>query len=96
MVYGGAGAGAAAAAAAIAQAIKASGAIIKLEPEEFTKILNRCEEPLIVMARSGFRKKKYSYLTAYKGLIFHTETTQAFNLPSKAEVIASQKIWIPS
>jgi len=34
--------------AAIAQAVKASGAIVRLNPEEFLKILNKAEAPLEV------------------------------------------------
>ena len=34
--------------AAIAQAVKASGAIVRLNPEEFQKILNKAEAPLEV------------------------------------------------
>ena len=47
MVYGGGAAagGAAAAAAAVAQAIKASGAIVSLEPEEMQKILASAQNP---------------------------------------------------
>lgn len=48
----GAAAGAAAAAGAIvAQAIKASGAIVEVEPEDFQNLVNREEKPLIVVSR---------------------------------------------
>jgi hypothetical protein len=40
----------AAAAAAIAQAIKASGVLVRVEPREFSKILNRVKDPLVVTA----------------------------------------------
>ena len=48
------GGAAAAAAAAIAQAIKASGVIVRVEPDEFVKLLARQSEPLIVCAVGGF------------------------------------------
>ncbi len=44
----------AAAAAVIAEAIKASGAIVKVEPNAFVEILRRVEDPLIVFATGGF------------------------------------------
>src|SRR2546425_725737 len=47
---------AAAHAAAIAQAIKASGVVVRLEAGEFLRILHRQDEPLIVLARGGFLK----------------------------------------
>lgn len=91
---GAAGAGAAAAAAA-AQAIKASGAIIKMEPSDFQAILSRQEDALVVMAEGGFLGKTYSYLTSYRGLIFYTKTGEPMHLPSDAELIRAEKIWIP-
>jgi len=91
------GAGAAAArAAAIAQAIKASGAIVRLEPDDFLTILSKSVKPLVVIAEGGFVKKEYQYLTAYKGLIFFTKSQTTLLLPGDAEVIAAKKIWIPS
>jgi hypothetical protein len=93
MVYASGAAGAAA--AAIAQAIKASGAIVSLEPDEFNKILAKSEKPLVVIARGGLVKPNYQYLTAYKGLIFFTTSKTELLLPGSAEVILSRKIWIP-
>ena len=37
-------------AATIAQAVKASGTLVRLEPTEFSRILNRQEAPLVVRA----------------------------------------------
>jgi hypothetical protein len=92
MAYGG---GAAAAhAAAIARAIKASGAIVRVEPEDFMTILSKTREPLVVMAKGGFMKPNYQYLTAYKGLIFFTKSPTQLMLPS-VELIVSKQIWIP-
>lgn len=87
---------AAIAAAAIAQAVKASGAIVKLEPAEFSKILGRQEEPLVVAAAPlGFLRSKWQYLTSYKGLAFYTKSAQQLMLPSRALVVSAKTIWIP-
>ncbi len=92
----GAGAGAAAAAAAIAQATKASGAIVRMEPEQFRKILDRAESALVVTTLSkGLFKNKHQYLTNYKGIFFFTESVDPLAIPSKVETIACSKIWIP-
>lgn len=91
----GAAGAAAAAAAAIAQAIKASGAIVRVEPEEFLKIVSRSEEPLVVTAEGGFLGTTHQYLTSYKGLAFYTKSSEALHLPGDAELIVSRKIWIP-
>ncbi len=93
MAYGG---GAAAAyAAAIARAIKASGAIVSVEPDTFIKLTSRVEKPLVVTATGGIFKKNYQYLTAYKGLFFFTKAIVPLMLPGGTEVITTEKIWIP-
>ncbi len=96
MAYGAGGAAAAARAAAIAQAIKASGAIVRVEPDDFMMILSKTREPLVVMAKGGFLKTNYQYLTAYKGLVFFTKSPAPLMLPGSAEVVAARQIWIPN
>lgn len=95
MAYAG-GAAAAAAAAAIARATKASGAIVNMEVDEFQTILARAERPLVVIAPGGFLSRGFSYLTPYKGLVFHTKSKTELTLPGRAEVIYAKSIWIPS
>ena len=88
-------AGGAAAAAAIAQAIKASGVVVHLKPEEFAKLLGRIPEPLVIYAEGGMFTTKYQYLTSYKGLAFFTKAREAVPLPAGTELIVAEKIWIP-
>lgn len=85
-----------AAGAEMAQAIKASGAIIKVEPIDFMTIVQSAENPLVVYCQGGFFSTKFQYLTSYKGLIFYTKSKTPLDLPSSAEVITAKKIWIPS
>ncbi|MEJ2701809.1 MAG: hypothetical protein P8Z79_05145 [Sedimentisphaerales bacterium] len=96
MTNGAAAGGAAAAAAAIADAIKASGAIVRVEATDFETILNKVDNPLVVCSESRFFSTKYHYLTAYKGLIFYTKTASPLMLRPSIEVIRARKIWIPS
>ena len=84
-----------AAAAAIAEAIKASGAIVRVGPRDFATILSRVDEPLVVIAEGGFFLASYQYLTSYKGLVFFAKSRTPLDLPPKAEVIQAEKIWIP-
>ena len=91
----GAAVGEAAAAAAIARAIKASGAIVAVESNDFMTILSRNEKPLVVTARGGFLNRRYRYLTSYRGLFFYCESSTPVMLPGNIELIASRKIWIP-
>ena len=92
MTYGG---GAAAAAAAIAQATKASGAIVKMTPDNFMKIINKMDDGLVVVAEGGVFRKNYQYLTSYKGLFFFTKSPEPLSISSRVEMVASAKIWIP-
>ena len=89
------GGGAAAAAAAIAQATKASGAIVRMEPEQFQKLLSRSNDPAVVMAHHGWPTKKFHYMMSYKGLFFYTKAVDAMMLPSGTDLITAEKIWIP-
>jgi len=95
MVYG-AETGAVGAENAIAEAIKASGAIVRVEPGDFEAVLEKTEAPLVVTAQGGVFKTNYHYLTAYKGLIFYTKTPMPLALPPKTETINAKKIWVPS
>lgn len=96
VVAAGAG-GSAAMAAVIAQAVKATGAIIKLEPQEFEKILARSDSPLVVIAPGGFLGRSRKYLTGYRGLFFYTSTGRdsPLRIEGRCEVIRAGKIWIP-
>ena len=96
MGYAAGGGAAAARAAAIAQAIKASGAIVSVEPDEFVKIIAKAEKPLVVMAQGGAFKKHYQYLSTYKGLVFHTKSRTLLMLPGGVELVAAKQIWVPS
>ena len=93
---GAAAAGAAAsAAAAIANAIKASGVLVRVTPGDFMAILKRMDEPLVVVGKGGYFKKHYRYLTSYRGLAFHTQSADALVLPPRAEIVGAKQISIP-
>lgn len=90
-----AGAAAGAAAAAIAQATKASGVIVRVEPDDFLGILRRQPNALVVQATGGFFTTSYQYLTSYKGLAFFTKSPVPLDLPSGTEVVQAGRIWVP-
>jgi hypothetical protein len=87
---------AAAHAAALAQAIKASGTLVRLEPRDFSRILQKQESPLVVRAKGGLFKSKWYYLTSYKGLAFFCLSPEPLSLSGRAEVVEASKIWAPS
>ena len=88
-------AGGAAVAAAIAQAIKASGVVVRVDPADFEIIMRKSEKPLVVYARGGFLSTNHQYLTSYKGLAFFTKSAEQIQLPFGTELIEAKKIWIP-
>ncbi|MHC4618650.1 MAG: hypothetical protein ACYTEQ_12960 [Planctomycetota bacterium] len=93
-IAGGAAGGAAA--AIIAEAIKASGAIVRVESADFETILGKNENPLVVYREGGLFSTTYQYLTAYKGLVFYCKTRTPLMLPGRVETIRAKTIWIPS
>ncbi|HHW74851.1 MAG TPA: hypothetical protein GX744_06300 [Firmicutes bacterium] len=88
--------GAAAAAAAIAQAIKASGAIVRVSAEDFTTIVDRVERPLVVVSVGKVLVKRYHYLTSYKGLIFYTKSPRELMFKGTTEYITAGSIYVPN
>jgi hypothetical protein len=94
MTYSAAGTSAAAAAAATSNAIKASGAIIQLEPEDFLAILAKNSDPIVVQSPPGIFTK-HKYLTSYKGLFFYTKSRDPLIIPINIETINAKKIYIP-
>jgi CRP-like cAMP-binding protein len=95
MILAGGAVAAGAAAAAIAQAIKASGAIVSIEADDFLRVLQRAQAPLVVHALGGIFSTNYQYLTSYKGLAFFTKSASPLDLPSGCEVVLAKRIWIP-
>ena len=85
----------AAAEATIANAIKASGVVVRVEPVDFARILGKADQPLVVYAQAGIFSTSHLYLVGYKGLAFFTKSSDQIVLPRGAEVIRAKKIWIP-
>jgi hypothetical protein len=92
---GGSSAAVAAASAAIATAVKACGTIVRVEPDEFLRILSFQQNPLIVRAKGGFLSNSYRYLTSYKGLAFFCRSRTELNLPGESQRIDANKMSIP-
>jgi hypothetical protein len=88
-------AGAAAAAAAIANAIKASGVVVRLDAKDFQAILRKVENPLVIYAEGGIFSTNYQYMVSYKGFAFVTKTSAPILLPSNVETVMAKKVWLP-
>jgi nitrous oxidase accessory protein NosD len=83
------------AAAATANAIKASGVIVQVEPADFLGILRRQQGALVVHATLWLFGTQYRYLTSYKGLAFFTKTFTPLDLPSGTELVQAKAISVP-
>jgi hypothetical protein len=79
----------------IANANKASGTLVRIEPEEFMKILRRVENPFVIYAEGGMISTNYQYLTSYKGFAFYTKADEQIELPRNSEVVVADKVWLP-
>ena len=88
-------AGGAVVAMAIANAKRASGVVVSVTPENFSAILARAENPLVVHATGGLFSTNYQYMTAYRGFAFYTKSRQPIQLPAGAELITAESIWVP-
>jgi hypothetical protein len=80
---------------AIANAIKASGVVVLLEPTDFQNILHKVESPLVVCAEGGWFSTEYQYLVSYKGFVFFTSSPTPILLSESVETIMAKKIWMP-
>jgi hypothetical protein len=80
---------------AMINALKASGVVVRMEPGDFMALLERMEEPLVVVGQGGVFRKHAQYLTSYRGLAFFTKSDQALVLPRRAEVVTVKSISVP-
>jgi hypothetical protein len=94
MANGAAGA-AAGAHHAVIQAIKAAGAVVRVDPREFTRLVERQDAPLVVYAAPHLFSRSHRYLCGYKGLCFFTKSPSTLTLPGSAELVRARSIWIP-
>ena len=81
--------------AAMANAIKASGVVVRMDAGEWLGLLKRIDEPLVVVGRGGVFRKHYQYLTSHRGLAFFTTSPEPIVLPGRIDVVAARSISIP-
>jgi len=91
---GAAGASAAAAAARV-QAIKASGAIVRVAEDDFKKLLVQNAHGLVVHATRWLLGTRHVYVMGYQGLVFYTQTSDELHVPGTCQVVEASKVWTP-
>ena len=78
------------------KALKASGAIVQVEPDALLDMVQKSEAPLVVVSKqSRWFSTYYAYLTNYKGLFFYAESPEVLALTDSCEIVLAEKIWIP-
>lgn len=89
------GAAGAAGAAAVIRAIKASGVIVRLAPDDFAALAAQNTGGLLVHAMGGFLNRRHKYLMGHRGLAFCTIAPEALPLPRGCQLVEAKSIWIP-
>lgn len=79
-------------AAIMGTATNVVGGIVRLEPPEFQKIINRGDSLVVVHAKGGVFRPNFQYLTSYKGILFFTKAKSPLQLGHKAELITTKSI----
>lgn len=87
--------GAAAAQAAIQNAIKASGAIVRIEANDFKNLIAKMDSGLVIEKQGGSFLSSYKYSTSYKGFIFYCRSKEQIVVPAKLEKINARAMWVP-
>lgn len=88
--------GGAAMAAVAADAVKAMGGIVQLEPEDFQRLVQRIDDALVVTAETRFLGTRYQYVTGHRGLVFYAKSREPLRLGSRAEIVRARRIAMPS
>jgi hypothetical protein len=79
----------------MAQAVKASGTLVRVEPDAFVKIVSKNRNALVITAQGGLWNRGFQYLTSYKGIAFFTKSMTEISLPGDTEIVAARQIWMP-
>jgi len=68
---------------------------VKVDQQTFETVLEKSENPLVLIAPAGFIRSLYRYVTSYKGIVFYLQTDKALNFNEKVECIYIKKIEMP-
>lgn len=77
------------------KAIRAAASIVEVAPKDFLSILERAEKPLVISARGGILRRRFSYVVSFRGLTFVTRSRERLTLPEGTDVIAAVRMWLP-
>jgi len=83
------------AAQAIANAVKASGPIVRVDPKTFVHLAEQAKVEVVVIAQGGLFKAHWKHLCPYRGLFLFTKSDAPLRLPTNVELIHAKSIWVP-
>jgi uncharacterized UPF0146 family protein len=66
--------------------------VARLNSKAFLTIVSRVQAPLIVMKEAGLTRRKYKYLTSYKGVLFYTWARERLELPKDADIVVADSM----
>jgi hypothetical protein len=93
-----AGAAGGAAAAAAMQAKVAMGMLVRVAPDEFQRLVERQDNPLVVRAAKRkvlFFEIPWRYMTPYRGLAFWTQSPTPLSFRPEIEFVEAEQIYVP-
>jgi hypothetical protein len=79
----------------LAQAVKATAGLLRVDAADFQSIVDRVENPIVVIAQGRFFSRSTRYLTSYRGFILYTQSREPLHIPARAEVLTASSLWLP-
>lgn len=80
---------------AIIQSQHVFGTLVLISAEDFLCIVDHQENPLVVESVRGWIRKRYVYLSSYKGLAFCTKTQARLEIHEDVLLIIAKKAVLP-
>lgn len=78
----------------VLQGLRATGPVVRVEPDVFAALVQRSPSCLVVAA-TGRRFRSNQYLTSYRGLQFTTTSRSELPLPRSVEVVRVKTLHLP-
>lgn len=77
------------------QAIKMNGVFVQLTVEDFQNLLNRNDNLVVVVSKTGLFSTHHLHLTSYKGLVFYCKAKEPLSISSKHETLHAKAVSLP-
>lgn len=78
------------------QAIKMNGVFVQITTSDFQNLLNKNENLMVVVSKTGLFTTQYLHLTSYKGLVFYCKAKEPLSISYRHEVIQASSVFLPT